>query len=160
MENIKVKQMVFCFENLEQIFVPIEDIEAYLFKNVHTNIEGSTANLAMKMQVCEEALIIVKPNANNTAISSFDIETEGRCEPVDLITRLSIYSDCVGVDLVYEDDTREEIYVPWDSDGIRETMNTYQHTFKHDSDYLRGKGCLCVHFGKTKELMNGFLEDV
>lgn len=155
MDSKKVTHIIFCFENLEQISIPVEDVEAYFFDGVHYNIMGIHSDLPMKMQVCNEALIMLKPHSNESASSSFDMDND-KYPRINLFHRLSIFSDCVGIDLLYEDETREEIYVPWENRGDKEDENNCQMTFQHNNEELRGIGCLCVHFGRTKELLEGF----
>ena len=144
---MKVKELAFCFENLEQFIVPIEYVEFYIFDDIHTNISSFDNNFR-EMQVASEILVCLKQEADKKAVSTFDNISSPK-----LFDRLSIYRDCVGVDIVMENDERKEIYGMWKDDGDDYT-NAYQHTFIQENEEVRGYKGFCVHIGKTMELMN------
>lgn len=154
MNNKKLKELIFCFENLEQLTVPASCVEGFFFFNLHKDIHGYFDSDVIEMTCAEEAFVMLRPEAEDKAVSSFP--SNGALPFWKLFNRLESDCDCVGIDLLYNDNSKEEIYVPWE-DGRNEFTNGLQETFTQDNDAIRGKGCFCVYFGKSKRIMNRFL---
>ena len=145
---MKVKDVVFCFENLEQISIPVSCVEYYSFTGVHFNYQGYDSGNFSRMRCADEAVVFLKKDVDEYAISSFGDMKHSFTE------RLYLYADCVGIDLVFDNGKRKEIYVPWE-DGENEYTNKLQHTFIQNNELLRGYGGMCVYFGtddKFKEM--------
>ena len=157
----KVKNVIFCFENLEQITIPISEVAYFSFFDVNHSISLCSDNLERDVLCAGEALIILKPGAERKAISSFDtLDRESYSSGPDLFARLIFERDCVGVDLEYESkdnlsvSERREIYVPWEDDNGNEYVNALQKAFIQNDKLLRWEGCLCVHFGEKWNTIN------
>lgn len=153
----RVKGIVFNFENLEEFYVPIEQVEVFNFTNIHTDL-NFWGGPVVEMTVADEGFVMLKTVAETAAVSSFDILSgEKKFIVPSLFERLAIHRDCIGIDLVYEDGERFEIYLPWDDDGDEYT-NRNISTFFQEDESLRGKGCFCIHIGRTKNLMKWYLQ--
>ena len=144
----EIKEIVFCFENLEQITVPMEEVEYINFLNVHKDL-SSHQKMLREMTCAGEAFVMLKRTAETKAVSTFGDTPgdESKFSGPKFFERLAIYRDCVGIDIIFaEKEERLEIYIPWEDDGDEYT-NKMQETFWQNSDELIGKGCFCVHFG-------------
>jgi len=153
MPEQKLKELSFCFENLECYTVPAEYIESFSLVGLHENLSYHGGNSVLRMSCVKEALVMLKPEADTHAVSSFLEETTKG-----LFDRLWLYDDCVGIDITYTDGTKQEIYVPWE-DGENEYKNKLQQTFFQNNKLLNGFGCFCVYLGKKKRLLKLFLEE-
>lgn len=71
---------------------------------------------------------------------SIDINKKGYKQKMDwqdmkLITRLMLYNDITSLCLIYEDDTEEQILVPWNEEN--EYSNKYQKILQVDEENIR-----------------------
>lgn len=62
-------------------------------------------------------------------------EQETNWQDTTLITRLMQCNDITSIYLIYEDDTEEQILVPWDEDN--EYINKYQRILQLDEENIR-----------------------
>lgn len=62
-------------------------------------------------------------------------EQETNWQDTTLITRLMQCNDITSIYLIYEDDTEEQILVPWDEDN--EYINKYQKILQLDEENIR-----------------------
>lgn len=149
----KIKEIVFCFENLEQFAVPASEVEVLSFRGIHTNIRMQDGHYS-EHECCGEAFVVLKEGANK-AVSSFDLYSRECCsDMISLFERLLFWDDCVGIDIVYEPEKehavpeRREIYIPWEDDGTNEHKSKLQKAFWQEDPELHWENCLCVHFGE------------
>lgn len=136
---MEVKQIMLIFENCESMTIPRKYIGVLFIDDIKTSISRCAINSISKSSSCESFGILIKSEYSEL----------GRDRLINLFTdakpfeRALQYSDITSIEVVYEDDSKEVIYVNWcDSDELWAFNNEYQ------SSGLNSIGDLWIEIGK------------
>lgn len=123
----QVKSIVLGLENLESISFTTKEIGRFYIGDIHESICRIGCNCISKQTGCKEFFIELLPCANHTYSCFGDTGHTFR--------RLEAYDDIASVDIVYEDGSKEEVYVPWGDDDQNND---------HQTSYLSKSGALYI----------------
>lgn len=118
-KNLNLKYFNLVFENCEECKVSVDDIQCFNLDDITENrqLHWNTDKRVFDYLHCLSALVVFKPSAANTPTTL--------TEP--LFNRLEQCPDITAIELIYEDDSKELIYVPWLGDYER---NHYMQLIK------------------------------
>lgn len=150
MKNIKAIEFV--FENCECLTVDSKYIGDILIEGFETNVRRLGVNAIREYTSCERIDLIIYKDANTTSESYGD--------KYKVFDRILSWNDITSICLKYEDDTEQEIYVPWEGENnyYYNANNKAQSSFVSDEHlYLTiNKDCQGVHDVYTDETV-GYL---
>ncbi|MDR6779455.1 hypothetical protein J2W98_003735 [Paenibacillus peoriae] len=141
----KLKEIVFGFENCESLSVDAKYIGNFSVTNVRKSIIRHYGDIRF-MDICDTFSIVVNKNANTDYKVSV---VEGNSYKQNTFDRLT-NGDIVVIDIVYDDDSKDEIYVQWE--GKSDYLNEAQKT------YISKLGDLFIVISK-EETVESFFED-
>lgn len=99
-------------ENVEVLKFDVEYIDYISVDNIHKNTVYSHDNLHEYLQ-CDELYLMLHPSANKIENSTTDYTEKSL--PFD---RINAWQDIVSIELFYDDETSENIYVPYDGEEV------------------------------------------
>ena len=145
MKNIEAIEFV--FENCECITVDSKYIGDLLIEGFKTNVRKLGVNAIREYTSCERIDLIIYKDGNTISESYGD--------KYSVFDRILNWNDITSIYLKYEDDTEQEIFVPWDdeNDCYSNVNNKAQSSFVSDEHlYLTiNKDCQSVHDVYTDE---------
>ena len=145
MKNIEAIEFV--FENCECITVESKYIGDLLIEGFETKVRRLGVNAIREYTSCERIDLIIYKDGNTTSESYGD--------KYKVFDRILSWNDITSIYLKYEDDTEQEIFVPWDdeNDCYSNVNNKAQSSFVSDEHlYLTiNKDCQSVHDVYTDE---------
>ncbi|MDP9675286.1 hypothetical protein J2W97_001269 [Paenibacillus jamilae] len=118
----KLKEILFGLENCESLSIDAKYIGNFSVTNVRKSIIRHYGDIRF-MDICDTFSIVVNKNAN-TDYQVFGVEDEGfKQNTFDRLTS----GDIVVIDIVYDDDSKDEVYVHWEgeSDYSNEAQKNY-----------------------------------
>ena len=111
MSERKLVAIDLVLEPVESYRVSVEDLVQLNLNNVHRDYYYDDANGFSESLYCDGALI----NLKWLALSKIETEQEDQDgNKLMLDERLNRWKDLVSVDLIFDDDSHENVYVPWD----------------------------------------------
>lgn len=111
MSKRKLVAIDLVLEPVESYRVSAEDLVQLNLINVHRDYHYDDANGFSESLYCDGALIDLKW----LALSKIETEQEDQDgNKLMLDERLNRWKDLVSVDLIFDDDSHENVYVPWD----------------------------------------------
>ena len=145
MKNIEAIEFV--FENCECITVDSKYIGDLLIEGFETKVRKLGVNAIREYTSCERIDLIIYKDGNTTSESYGD--------EYSVFDRILSWNDITSIYLKYEDDTEQEIFVPWEgeNDYYDVCNNEAQSSFISDEHlYLTiNKDCQNVHDVYTDE---------
>lgn len=114
-----IKKLSIIFENCESVNIETDYIGYVELSDIKNSIRKVACNCIGYSSVCETFLISIDHKIPKQT------ETYGD-KLINPIDRLNEYKDIVSISVTYEDDSEEEIYLPW---GDREYTNQYQENY-------------------------------
>ena len=145
MKNIEAIEFV--FENCECLTVDSKYIGDLLIEGFKTNVRKLGVNAIRECTSWERIDLIIYKDGNTTSESYGD--------KYSVFDRILNWNDITSIYLKYEDDTEQEIFVPWDdeNDYYYNVNNKAQSSFVSDEHlYLTiNKDCQSVHDVYTDE---------
>lgn len=141
MKNIKAIEFV--FENCECLTVDSKYIGDLLIEGFETKVRRFGVNAIREYTSCERIDLIIYKDGNLTSESYGD-----KCSVFD---RILNWNDITSIYLKYEDNTEQEIFVPWE--GENDYSNEAQSSFVSEEHlYMTiNKDCQSVHDVYTDE---------
>lgn len=122
MSERKLVAIDLVLEPVESYRVSVEDLVQLNLINVHRDYHYDDANGFSESLYCDGALIDLKW----LAISKIETEQEDQDgNKLMLDERLNRWKDLVSVDLIFDDDSHENVYVPWDDRDDDLDNNSY-----------------------------------
>ncbi len=110
MSERKLVAIDLVLEPVESYRVSVEDLVQLNLNNVHCDYYYDDANGFSESLYCDGALI----NLKWLALSKIETEQEDQDgNKLMLDERLNRWKDLVSVDLIFDDDSHENVYVPW-----------------------------------------------
>lgn len=116
----EVKLISLTLENCEDIPIDRKHVGEFLCNNITSRDVRIACDSIAKQQLCDELFVEINEDAN-VKYACFGQESEDA-----VFDRLMKCPDIVGVEVVYEDDSRDHLLVPWNEDN--DYTNTYQST--------------------------------
>ncbi|MEJ3719217.1 hypothetical protein WGM54_14445 [Paenibacillus polymyxa] len=118
----KLKEVVFGLENCESLSVDAKYIGNFSVTNVRKSIIRHYGDIRF-MDICDTFSIVVNKSAN-IDYQVFGVEDEYYKH--NTFNRLTS-GDIVVIDIMYDDDSKDEIYIQWEgeSDYFNEVQKTY-----------------------------------
>lgn len=107
MKNIEAIEFV--FENCECITVDSKYIGDLLIEGFKTNVRRLGVNAIREYTSCERVDLIIYKDGNTTSESYGD--------KYSVFDRILSWNDITSIYLKYEDNTEQEIFVPWDNEN-------------------------------------------
>ena len=104
LNNKTLKSVELTFENLDVIVIPSEYVEVLVIRDIAENI--AYASNFHHYKKCNFFLMSIKDKFNITLVD----ENYGERNS---FSRIMDYADIVAADLIFDDGTRESIYVDW-----------------------------------------------
>ncbi|MET3209719.1 UNVERIFIED_CONTAM: hypothetical protein ABIC26_002666 [Paenibacillus sp. PvR008] len=141
----KLKEIVFGFENCESLSVEANHIGNFSVTNIKKSIIRHYGDIRF-MDTCDTFSIVVNRNANTDYQVSVIEDNNYKQNTFDRLTN----GDIVVIDIVYDDDSKDEIYVRWE--GKSDYLNEAQKT------YISKLGDLFIVISK-EETVESFFED-
>ena len=145
MKNIEAIEFV--FENCECLTVDSKYIGDLLIEGFETKVRRFGVNAIREYTSCERIDLIIYKDGNTTSESYGD--------KYKVFDRILSWNDITSIYLKYEDNTEQEIFVPWDdeNDCYSNVNNKAQSSFVSDEHlYLTiNKDCQNVHDVYTDE---------
>lgn len=137
--NQRVKSISLGFENCEDISIDKECIHMLLFDKVAECIYyDHPRDTIRRYQTCEEFLLELNEKADR------QYEYFGYSSEQTIFQRTQLCQDITSVEIIYDDDTKELIYVPYMPLGGGES-NAYQTSCIRDT----GRMLICISKDKT-----------
>lgn len=125
MSERKLVAIDLVLEPVESYRVSVEDLVQLNLINVHRDYHYDDVNGFSESLYCDGALIDLKW----LAISKIETEQEDQDgNKLMLDERLNRWKDLVSVDLIFDDDSHENVYVPWDDRDDDLDNNAYMMT--------------------------------
>ena len=116
----EVKLISLTLENCEDIPIERKYVGEFLCNNITSRDVRIACDSIAKQQLCDELFVEINEDAN-VKYACFGQESEDT-----VFDRLMKCPGVVGVEVVYEDDSRDHLLVPWNEDN--DYTNTYQST--------------------------------
>lgn len=137
----KVKGIELVLENCEYIKIPTKHLANIIIEDIDISVKRIAINSIDKLQTANSIFIeIIKPETIKT-LGLFDEDDE---ESLSCSKRLKQHEDITSVEVIYDDDSKEEFFVDWNWDN--EYINSYQDT------QLANNGNLYVLINQKKNL--------
>lgn len=121
----QVKSIALGLENLESISFTTKEIGRLYIGDINESIYRIGCNYIGKQIGCKEFFIELLPCADHAYSCFGDTDHTFR--------RLGTCSDITSVDIIYEDGSKEEVYVPWGDD---DQYNDHQTSYLSESGAL------------------------
>lgn len=136
MEKSKIKELVIVFENCESCKITPDMFSCLIVdgvkKEIRINCYQYENGELQELETCEYFHIKLNEKGLNE---------KGWLEKRSLLDRVLDYSDITGVELIYENDEKEKILMPWNEED--EYINKYQ-----ESNYNEEKKMLEITIAK------------
>ena len=125
MSERKLVAIDLVLEPVESYRVSVEDLLQLNLINVHRDYHYDDANGFFESLYCDGAMIDLK----RLALSKIETEQEDQDgNKLMLDQRLNHWKDLVSVDLIFDDDSHANVYVPWDDRDDDLDNNSYMMT--------------------------------
>lgn len=115
----EVKSITLVLENCETIKLDRKHIGSFLVDNIKYSISRMACNSISTFTFCENFAIEINRNASKVGTNYNSNQ--------DALKRLITYSDITAIDIKYEDDTEEYIYVDWNEENNHCNNNNQKH---------------------------------
>lgn len=120
---MKVKEIVLVLENCEYINIPTKHLANIIIEDIDISVRRTAINSIDKQMSAKSIYLeIIKPEI----IKTLGLFGEYDEESLSCSKRLIQHEDITSVEVVYDDDSKEEYFVDWDWDN--EYINSYQDT--------------------------------
>ncbi|MEK4427740.1 hypothetical protein MHB54_00620 [Paenibacillus sp. FSL M7-0802] len=139
----KLKEFVFVLENCEAVTIESKYIGNFNVENIRSTIVKHYNDIS-HYKICETFSIAINKEASKDYYV-FGINDEEHKQST--FKRLT-YGDIVSIEIVYEDDIKEDFYVDWQGDS--EYLNEAQKT------YISKRGDLFIVISKEKSVESQF----
>lgn len=117
----KLTHVELALENVEAVKFDAVDIKMIFLDNVSESLYFNSSTNMLNSQHCEKFALVLKPSGNK-------LENSGGMYPDWLpFKRLTYHKDIVSISLNYDDETKEEIYVPYEE--VAGGNNLFQSSF-------------------------------
>lgn len=137
-----VKSIELVLENCECIrFLP-EQIGRFRCSNITVDVARAAVNCIEKQKTCEWMCIELLADADQK-YNSLGAESEFTA-----FARLEKFKDIAVVNIIYEDESIDSVFVPWNDDS--EEINVYQTSF------VDSRHNLCILISRTDNAENFF----
>lgn len=127
-----------CFENLETMEFKADEVGGFYLEDVQTSIKRLAVNSIGETTSCSEAYIELLPAANREH-HPFGMVAEWNKS--NTFKRIADVDDIASVEVLYEDGTRQDVYVRWVDSSEGGEVNKLQ------SSYLSKNGALYIYIG-------------
>jgi len=149
MKNVKYLELV--LENCEVIKFNAKHIKTLEIKNIKKEIQRIAFNSILEYIFCEDFIIQISSKANT--LDAYET-TWGILDNRLPFERINDFKDIAAIDVCYDDDTTEYIYVNWSKDSGT-CVNSYQ------SSHINKKtGDLFVVVSKDKNVQSVFGDEL
>ena len=138
MNEKSVKSYELILENCETIILSATDLIEVKFIGITKEINiRQTENQILKDEVlrADEALLVFDAEKLKVRQTSF---SDGEYNAYE---RLTSHSDVVALEILYEDDSSDFIYVPFEGDYENQIQDSFH-------EKILNKDCLTIYFGK------------
>lgn len=119
----KVKEVVLVLENCEYIKIPTKHLANIIIEGIDISVTRNAINNVAKLQTANSIYFDI---INPETIKTLGLFNEGDEEILSCSKRLIQYADITSVEVVYNDNSKDEYFVDWDWDN--EYLNSYQDT--------------------------------
>ena len=130
-----VKAIDITFENLDSIVIPVEYFYDFFLNDIRTNISHMSTNTILRTNVAGSLGFLLKKKANKDA-DKFRGDVHIISTKTGTLFERIYKSDITSFTIIYEDDSSEEFYIPWEDDGRNEYKNILQKTSEDDKGNL------------------------
>ena len=130
-----VKAIDITFENLDSIVIPVEYFYDFSINDIRTSISHMSTNAILRTNVAGSLMFILKKKADKDA-DKFRRDVHIISTKTGTLFERIYKSDITSFTIIYEDDSSEEFYIPWEDDGRNEYKNILQKTSKDDKGNL------------------------
>ena len=144
------KSITLILENCETISLERKFIGTFFLNDIQERIARIAVNSIAKQKMADELILEIFSDANNVDYYPFGDTDDGA---IRIFDRLTEYGDITSVEIVWEDESIDDILVPWND--AHECFNEYQKY------YLSKNGNLYIVVSKEKEIKDHFdLEEI
>jgi len=137
----KIQSITFVFENCESLELPIRYFGIVEINNIQTKIQRTAINAVRKFTEASEVFLEIFAETNK----EYDWELNAY-----RFARLTKFRDIVYLDIKYDDETVESIYVDYDTDNTENNLN--------QDTWISNLGNLYISISKRKQINDFILE--
>ena len=128
-ENKEIKKITLVFENCETCDLDVDMFDRLAIYGIKQDITTHSPNNSVdKKYSCDDLSLEINEKGLIQNASSYDNDYQS------LENRLKTYKDITAVDITYEDNTKQEIYVLWNDENDYE--NKYQTIRQWSNNYI------------------------
>lgn len=125
---MEIKQLKLIFENCETITIDRKYIGALDIDNIKKSISRNACNSISSNLSCDSFVISINRKLPIEKLSSWTIGDV--LEERNPLIRIQQYNDITGIEVIYENDTSEYIFIQWGGDS--DYSNEYQKVYVND----------------------------
>ena len=120
--DIKINKIIFTLENCERVTIDWKYVGYFSIEGITEQINRVAINSIKKYRNCSSFCISLCRYANNYTVDMF-----GAVDDLNKsLDRINKWNDITSIEIIYSDNSKEEIYPIWLSEDKDEIENVYQ----------------------------------
>ena len=145
MSDKKASYLQIIFIDYSSYTFPFSDVVFMELRGIKDNIIVNNGKFASTLRGVDELLLMLSPKTNEHAAFSSEENDGNNIKPMDMFERICTKADIFSVRFVFEDNSLEEIVLPWNDYHRNMDSNSFQKAFYQQNCKFKGYGSFCIH---------------